>query len=70
MALPFSTPPFRIETGVLYYAALRGCRLDLVVNFLKYVVSLRMAALAGFTQLLGTANLTALFLRVPGSRWC
>jgi hypothetical protein len=44
MALLFSTPPFRIETEDLYHAALR----DFVVNFLKYVVSLRMAALGWF----------------------
>jgi hypothetical protein len=65
--LPFLTPPFRVEAGVLYHAALRGCRLDLIVNSLKYVVSLRTVALAGFTQLLGTTNLMTLFFRVSSA---
>ena len=44
--------------------ALRGYRLDLIVNLLKYVVSL--AALTGFTQLFGTTILTSL-LRVSST---
>jgi len=65
MALPFSTPPSRIESGDLYHVALHGYRLDLVVDLLKYVVSL--AALTGFTQLFGTTILTSLLLRVSST---
>lgn len=56
-----------LKQEVYIMAALRGCRLNLVVNFLKYVVSLRTAALAGFRQLLRTTNLTSLFLRVSSA---
>ena len=45
--------------------ALRGYRLDLVVDLLKYVVSL--AVLTGFTQLFGTMILTSLLLRVSSA---
>lgn len=38
MALPVSTPPLELKQEVYIMAALRGCRLNLVVNFLKYVV--------------------------------